>query len=288
MSLKRILFLLFIIFSMGCTEFKKKLAQKITSASLTGSWFLYNISHSNKPRNAEDGWLQRTVTDSLVKQGLLLTFFKDGNFTEINGADNYQSGKWQIHGKDQLVFTRRTGDTGTAFIKLGTYNGRRVLTVQKSSSSTALNFVLYALPLKDDKEDPFYPANNLWRVKPLQQESPQQLQERLTNYFGHLTYLLQSAIERKQKIVPFQLSQGIVQVYRGGIGIHRRIQVPETWTSHFYNNDDAMRAYKMFGEYLKKGSYKGDSNGDWIEDDYKILSSIYNDAKQGKFLNLQN
>lgn len=108
------------------------------------------------------------------------------------------------------------------------------------------------------------------------EDSTQQL-NRLTNYIKHVALVLKSAKEDKQPVVSFQFSQGPVKIYNGGIGIHPFALVAESWKAGFYNGTEARSAYDIYRNYLQKSSYNGAGTGDWVEDDYTILLSMYAD-----------
>ena len=126
----------------------------------------------------------------------------------------------------------------------------------------------------------FYPNNNKWRIKPTKPETANQIKERFANYISHLAYILKTASDQKQPAVSFEFSQGIIQIYSGGIGIKSKENVPETWINSYYSPKQAWQAYEMFETYLKTSKgYKGASTGEWFIDDYNILTTIYGDLK---------
>jgi hypothetical protein len=133
--------------------------------------------------------------------------------------------------------------------------------------------------LKNQLEDPFHPANNSWRFAASQKEGQDAIKEKLAGYFKHLALLLKAAQERKQNVVTFQYSKGPVKIYNGGIGINSYELVPAEWKKTFFDESTALKAYQAFEIYLKTSSYHGAGTGDWIVDDYNILSSIYADFR---------
>lgn len=145
-----------------------------------------------------------------------------------------------------------------------------------------LNFTKAAEPMQDFTEDPFYPTNNIWRKKPVAPEKDSAIRDRLSNYIKHIAYLLKAAVERQQDVVSFEHSMGLAKIYSGGIGILDQTEVPASWVNTYYNSNDALKAYQMFKNYLQKARYRGGSTGNWMEDDFNILLSIYGDLKEGK------
>lgn len=99
----------------------------------------------------------------------------------------------------------------------------------------------------------------------------------MAGYIKHLALLLKASKERKEDVVSFGFSLGPVKIYNGAIGIYPYDIVPQEWKNSFYNDSTALAAYSIFNNYLKTTSYKGAGVGEWIEDDYNILLSIYAD-----------
>ncbi len=73
----------------------------------------------------------------------------------------------------------------------------------------------------------------------------------------------------------FEYSQGPIKIYNGGIGIHPYDIVPQSWKDSFYNEEEAITTYRLYESYLRKNDYRGGGTGNWVEDDYNILLSIY-------------
>ena len=56
--------------------------------------------------------------------------------------------------------------------------------------------------------------------------------------------------------------------------------LPEYWKDSFFDEVDASAAYRKYEKYLKTNTYKGVGIGEWIEDDYNILLSVYADFSE--------
>jgi hypothetical protein len=279
--------LLIIILSLitGCLEKKqdKKIMPKRKNV-LYGTWVVSDAS-STTNSITEDKLLKEAKDNKIVQKGIMLSIFPDATFTEFKGVGTYTYGKWRFGANNKYILLYDSiNKIDTFFIKREKTETNNVITLLNKTNAVELSFLQVAEVLNDYKEDPFYHANNLWRIKPLSKESPEKIHDRLGNYFKHLAYILKAASERKQQAVSFEYSQGIVKIYDGGIGINPLNIVPESWAKTFYRDEDAFIAYKMFEAYLINGNnYKGAVTGDWYKDDYKILTSIYGDVKEGKF-----
>lgn len=249
--------------------------------TLTGTWRLYDVEQLSPPSKTDDSFAADARLKEMVKDGTILCFFEDGSYAEIKDKGEYKTGAWKFFEQKKTISFIDAGQPGTpvpAVIE-NKSTGKQQLTISLPEKNIAMKFVKESEAMKLPAEDPFYATNNKWRVKPLKPENAEQLTERLTNYFKHLALILKAARERKENIVSFGFSMGPVKIYNGGIGIYPYNIVPETWKNTFYNEDDAAKAYSKYQQYLQTNSYKGAGIGEWMEDDYNILLSIYTGLK---------
>ncbi len=276
------LFLIIMLFVSGCGEFGND--KNVSTKSLLGTWRLFGLenSDSSNTQNIEK-LLTEADNNEIVKQGMILSFFKDDTYTEIRGPGFYKTGKWRYSSKEKLLYLSDSATTTAIKVESEIVNKKATISLLSDAIQKRLKFTRDAETLKSFDEDPFYFKNNEWRIKPAQPETYNQIVKRLGNYFRHLLYILKSAKERKQPVVSFEFSQGPVRIYNGGIGIIPYNLVSRNWTNTFYNDDNAQEAYLAFQKYLATNSYRGASIGNWIEDDYNILLSIYGDTQKGKF-----
>ncbi len=283
MQYRLLIFFIIIVFVSGCNGFGGN-DNDVSTKSLLGTWRLFNLenSDSSNTQNIEK-LLTEADNNEIVKQGMLLSFFKDGTYTEVQGLGYYRTGKWKYSRKEKIIYFSDSAATRALKVIPQTINKRQTITLTSTLIQKNLKFARDAEPLKEFDEDPFYFKNNTWRMKPLQSEIHDQLVKRLGNYFRHLLYILKSSKERKKAVVSFEFSQGLVRIYNGGIGIMPYGAVSKNWIDTYYNEANAQEAYMAFQKYLTTNSYRGASIGDWIEDDYNILLSIYGDTQKGKF-----
>ncbi|GAB2807580.1 hypothetical protein [Ferruginibacter profundus] len=255
---------------------------KTNKTALTGTWRLYDVAATTAQSKEEDTFDKDARLKQTVKEGHVLCFFENGTYTEIKGKEDFRSGSWDFSGENKsIAFKDSAHPVRSVKINIETnVNGKEQLAVTDLQQKLTLKFIKESEPMKDLASDPFYPANNQWRIKAKQPEDSAQLTIRLANYLKHIALILKAAQERKQDIVSFEFSLGPIKIYNGGIGAHPYTIVPETWKNCFYNDSDALTAYSMYEDYLKNGRYKGAGVGNWIEDDYNILLSIYADIAQ--------
>lgn len=276
MKLKNISrYLLAILLISSCTS------GTVNKNNLTGTWRLYDIELLNAEDN-DQSFSEMAASKRIVKDGIALSFFEDGTYTKISGQNIYNNGSWKLLESDKIIgFTidDRLKEQDSITISK-TSSGKQMLSITVVEKNMRMKFIKEAESLKDFKNDPFYASNNQWRIKPAHTETEAHLKERFLNYIKHLSFILKSAKDRKQDIVSFEFSQGPIKIYNGGIGIHSYSIVPDSWKANFYDDADALKAYTLYDDYLTTNSYKGAGTGEWIEDDYNILLSIYAGMKQ--------
>lgn len=256
-----------------------------TEVTLTGTWRLYDLEQIKSLSIDDDAFSKTASLKKTVTEGAVLCFFSNGTYSEIKGsAGSFSSGNWKLLKDNKSIQFQDSGRTGlpVPFKIEKNSNGKMLLTLSNEPKNLAIKFIKESEALEESVDDPFYTGNNQWRIKPAQPENAAELTNRLSNYLKHLALILKSAKERKQTVVSFEFSLGPVKIYNGGIGIYPYDIVPENWKNSFYNEADASAAYHQYEEYLKTSSYRGAGIGNWIEDDYNILLSIYAGINQSK------
>lgn len=251
---------------------------KSAATSFLGTWRLSDISEGVRPvKTSGDNLLDEAAFKEILKEGLLLSLFEDGTFTEVTGNGRYRFGKWSYVTSDRKRI--RIGDFYEAAFERSGTGGKQVLVLSRQEDKALMKMVLSARPVNTYQDDPFYYTHNRWRDKT--PDSLPLIQAKLTNYFEHLTLLLKAAMERKSEVVSFEFSQGIVRIYNGGIGIIPPDKQSESWYAVFETRAAAKHATDMYNKYMSRATYKGGSKGDWVADDYDILLFIYSDFKKG-------
>jgi hypothetical protein len=238
-----------------------------------GSWQLYDIDI----KGSEADFATTAIMKQKVKDGSVIHLFEDNVYSELDGSGIFTSGRWDQREDNNLILTDNRSGNKSLDRKEERSQKEKFESLQMTKDGMIHKYRKTSSPLRRYKDDPFYPDNNDWRMKPSAPENDEALKKRLAAYFKHLSLLLKAAKERESQVVSFEYSQGCVKIYNGGIGIHSWSIVPDEWKDTFYNEEDAQKAYGIFEQYLENTSYKGAAVGDWVTDDYNILLSIYAD-----------
>ena len=131
-----------------------------------------------------------------------------------------------------------------------------------------------ALGYKDNNSDPFYIANNKWRIKPSKAETDDQIKARMKNFLHFYVLFYEYNINSKSSTVNFNGLPSCFRWYAGGVFIYKVNEVPEKWINCFYNKDQAMKGYKIAEDLVSK-KYKfpkGQTN--WLKANLTILKMM--------------
>jgi hypothetical protein len=257
---------LFAILFLSCKEEEKG---KIKEENLYGYWFTTPL-----PKLKNDVFGQGNIDYEIQnpETPYLIALFPDGKSMRIN-ADQYFSGKWDY---DTLNYKLaiHIKNKGFDFLTKERIEGKKSNYLVVSEQDKNLSFRQVKTMLRNYKEDPFYPQNNLWRIKPKEEENDLQLKQRLFNYVKHCEYILRASLERKEDIISFEYSMGVLQFYRMSIGTTPLYSLENSWIETFYSREQAMKAYSIFDNYLTQINCKTNKTLSWVRDDLRVLERL--------------
>jgi hypothetical protein len=124
--------------------------------------------------------------------------------------------------------------------------------------------------------DPFYPANNRWRMKPGQAESDEQIRDRVRSFVWFYALFFKNNLDRKDRDISFIGLPNCFTWYNGGIAMQPLFTLDKKWINCFYSEQQATRAYDMVKSVLEKHNLKWPKNSaNWVEELQKILEQIH-------------
>jgi hypothetical protein len=102
------------------------------------------------------------------------------------------------------------------------------------------------------KEDPFSPSMNSWRIKPVQEETEEQIKKRTINYLHFLKSLYKYALDNKLVAITRAWYPEPIQMYfANGVRMAYNNEVID-WYQCFYNDEQAIEAYKLLSATMHK------------------------------------
>ena len=263
--------LLILLFNSCGPDFEKE--------KIIGGWRLAEVISFDSNNSDVDKMMRNNFGSVLIADGFVQYFFPDKNYTEITGYFA-EHGKWSFQGSDKVRFGNRLLQIKGFETKKGNEFMIAEVEMREEDLKLELKFVREAKMLANYQSDPFHPKNNLWRIKPKEKETDEEIKARLINYVEHFAGILKAASEREGNVVSFAHSLGIIQVSRGGIGVVKKKKINKDWINCFYDEEDAFKAQSMFKKYAGGNKYKDGTSGNWVKNNYQILRSLLRKMKK--------
>lgn len=242
------------------------------SNEVDGTYKLYDIVPGNGI-----SFDSLAILNSKLGEGEIISIFNDKTFVWINAVENYYNGKWKLEDDDRLLLTPADTALGILSVKTFPENDQktRPASLELQKDGMVFKFLKVSIAPGKPEEDPFHWSNNLWREKAGKMEDSLQIKKRVANYVKHTALVLKASFDRNEDVVSIEYSEGPIQIFLSGIGIIPFEKVADSWKKNFYNEEQAMTGYKIYGAAVRSAKYSGAKTDSWVMDDYKILLSIY-------------
>lgn len=131
------------------------------------------------------------------------------------------------------------------------------------------------------EEDPYYPDNNIWRIRAQRNISETEIKLKVINYLTHYKFLFKSALRVNNKMkFTNKYSRGILQIYKSKIDLVDRDKIGEDWYSLFYDEKEALKAYDYLKTMISQNKVKIRPTQNWIKDNYGIIQNILNNERK--------
>ena len=197
-------------------------------------------------------------------------FFNNGIVVQ-NPRDYMKIGKWHYDTLTKhiiLVFK----DAATADYKVKSLDVHR-LELQAGNGEVAV-YKSDGLQRTDVNDEPFYPANNIWRIKPASAETNTEIKNRVVSCLLFYHKFLQDNTDRHAKMISFYGLPSCFKWYAGGISIINKDKLSQKWKDCFYSPEQAIKAQQLLENNISK-KYKWDkAEQNWVKQSAGILLQI--------------
>jgi len=132
-----------------------------------------------------------------------------------------------------------------------------------------------AIVHKRAAEDPYYPANNRWRVRPAAKETREQLRRRIRDCVRWYALFFMDNHNRQETEISFSGLPSCFEWYNGGIGMQSKSSLDKRWMACFYSEDQAYTAYDMIAGELEKHELKWPEHPtSWVKQTGEVLQQL--------------
>lgn len=127
----------------------------------------------------------------------------------------------------------------------------------------------------DASLNPFNKMNSRWRIKPLNSETPGELNERLKQCVLFYHYFFQGHAESESSEINFLGLPTCFKWYEGGIYIQGPSKLDKKWIDCFYSKEQALEARQMMEAVLLKKYDWDTTQKNWIKQTADVLKKIH-------------
>jgi hypothetical protein len=146
--------------------------------------------------------------------------------------------------------------------------------ILKSGKENAVKYVADGRKHKNISEDPFYPDNNKWRIKPSHAETDSAIKQRVIQCILFYNKFLQDNADRGMTAISFYGLPGCFKWYTGGITIISKDKVSQKWMDCFYNNDQAIKGQQLLENIISKKYKWNREQTNWVKQSADVLLQV--------------
>lgn len=208
---------------------------------------------------------------TMVYRGM--AFFNDG--TVVTNPRSFISfGTWQYSDDDKIILINLdNGDRYRYKIKAVAANELLLDDLDDGQSKTE-KYVAQAFAYKKNERDPFYVANNQWRIKPTQSETLAQINKRVKDCVRFYGLFYNDNLVRDTSIISFVGLPSCFNWYNSGIGVQTADKLSDEWKGCFYNMEQALQAHAILEKLITKKYHWTKGPFDWRVKTAKVLQQM--------------
>jgi len=205
-----------------------------------------------------------------------ICLFRDNAFTQ-NARCGIRMGSWKLNTTSRILELDYKEGTPERYVIRDVSLKMIEAVLEDGMDSIQIRLQSDGIVHKRAAEDPFYPSNNSWRIKPQAPESPSQIRSRLKACVHFYALFFKDNFQRRASDISFIGLPSCFVWYNGGIGLTPMIELDRKWKECFYSEDQAVSAYGMLNDVMQKHNLKWPKHADsWIEETQAVLVQIEN------------
>lgn len=207
-----------------------------------------------------------------------LSLFNDHTFNE-DPRDRNRHGTWKALIREKallLILTYSNKREKELVIRSVAADNMELMEKKITGGYVRLNLNSDAMMHQDQKNDPFHPLNNKWRIAPAKKETDQEIKQRVSACIRFFALYYRDNIKRSMEEISFRGLPKIFKWYSGGIGVYERIELDDSWIACFYNKEQAEKGYELVRRLITGTNYDWPKDApNWILQTHAVLEQMY-------------
>lgn len=203
-----------------------------------------------------------------------IALFKDLTVT-VNAHSHIRLGKWKLN-KESRELTLRFDDGGSNIYKIDQVALRQMeMNWARAEDNVFLQLSSQAIAHRRPEEEPLYPSNNRWRIRPSTPETVAQIRRRVKDYVHFFALYFRDNHLRQETDISFIGLPCCFIWYNGGIGIQNELDLDKKWIACFYSETQAMTGYRMLVPILQSHELRWPEHPtSWISQTGDVLQQM--------------
>jgi hypothetical protein len=204
-----------------------------------------------------------------------IALFRDLAVTE-NARCGIQMGRWHLNKNTrELVLRFANGLSKTYIIRNITVKQMELVWKRGANDEADIILKAGAMAHKRPREDPFYPSNNQWRIKPRVTETHEQIRLRVKGFVHFFAQFYWDSYRRQEMDISYSGLPCCFEWYDGGIGMQSRSDLDKRWMDCFYSDDEAFKGYDMLADILQRHELKWPEHpSSWVQQTAQVLDQM--------------
>ncbi len=203
------------------------------------------------------------------------SFFEDGAILK-DPRDKMKTGKWTLDEKTKnihIIFNDKTRQES----HIQAIGVKNMLLI--TGGKPAVQFIADGKKIKNLSDDPFYPANNTWRLKPSRSENDADIKKRIINCVLFYGKFFKNNADHDYKVISFYGIPTCFKWYNGGISITNKDKLSEKWVACFYNKEQAIKGQQLLEKIITKKYNWNKAEPKWIKKSADVLLQMADSLK---------
>lgn len=202
-----------------------------------------------------------------------MAFYNDGSMVR-NPRSYISLGKWQYDDATKTI-TMNLSDGENYKYKIKAVSADELQLIDlEDASPTVITYVSQAFGYKKNEDDPFYTANNQWRIKPKKPETQEQINKRVRDCVRFYGLFYNDNLLRDTSIISFIGLPSCFNWYSGGIGVQKAEKLGYDWQACFYDKAQALKAHALLENLILQKYYWTRGKFDWRVKTAKVLQQM--------------